>query len=58
MDVLGHFQYSTCAYCFFPLGLSPGPQCPTFPFCIHIHSGHGGDGLTVGLDDLSDLFQP
>ena len=21
-------------------------------------SGHGGDGLTVGLDDLSGLFQP
>ena len=21
-------------------------------------SGHGGDGLTVGLDDLSRLFQP
>ena len=20
--------------------------------------GHGGDGLTVGLDDLSGLFQP
>ena len=20
--------------------------------------GHGGDGLMVGLDDLSDLFQP
>jgi len=20
--------------------------------------GHGGDGLVVGLDDLSDLFQP
>ena len=21
-------------------------------------SGHGGDGLTVGLDDLRGLFQP
>ena len=21
-------------------------------------SGHGGDGLMVGLDDLSGLFQP
>ena len=21
-------------------------------------SGHGGDGLTVGLDELSGLFQP
>ena len=21
-------------------------------------SGHGGDGLAVGLDDLNDLFQP
>ena len=21
-------------------------------------SGHGGDGLTVGLDDLGTLFQP
>ena len=21
-------------------------------------SGHGGDGLVVGLDDLSGLFQP
>jgi len=21
-------------------------------------SGYGGDGLTVGLDDLNDLFQP
>jgi len=21
-------------------------------------SGYGGDGLTVGLDDLSGLFQP
>lgn len=21
-------------------------------------SGHGGDGLTVGLDGLSSLFQP
>jgi len=21
-------------------------------------SGHGGDGLVVGLDDLSSLFQP
>ena len=21
-------------------------------------SGHGGDGLTIGLDDLSGLFQP
>ena len=22
------------------------------------YSGHGGDGLTVGLDDLGGLFQP
>jgi len=21
-------------------------------------SGHGGDGLTVGLDELSDIFRP
>lgn len=21
-------------------------------------SGHGGDGLAIGLDDLSGLFQP
>ena len=24
----------------------------------HVVSGYGGDGLTVGLDDLSGLFQP
>ena len=23
-----------------------------------VFSGHGGDELTVGLDDLSDIFQP
>ena len=24
----------------------------------HVVSGHGGDGLMVGLDDLTALFQP
>lgn len=24
----------------------------------HKVSGHGGDGLTIGLDDISHLFQP
>jgi len=23
----------------------------------HVVNGHGGNGLTVGLDDLRDLFQ-
>ncbi len=39
------------------------PSLEVFKFCGDVAlrdvvSGHGGDGLMVGLDNLSDLFQP
>ena len=40
-----------------PLRLSLGKLRWHQMFVMLVFSGHGGDGLTVGLDDLSGLFQ-
>ena len=44
----------------------PFPNSPHLPNCLNngiaffrdVVSGRSGDGLTIGLDDLSGLFQP
>ena len=46
-----------------PQGVSESPSLEVFKKRVdvalgHKVSGHGGDGLTIGLEDLSGLFQP
>ena len=44
-------------------GRCPSPSLEVFKYCVHVAlrdvgSGHGGDELPVGLDDLRGLSQP